>query len=203
METHTRMLDHGTPPERFARGWHCLGLADSFRDGEPHRIEAFGGQLRPSVRRRRFGRVRLVDRACGLLRLRLDAADEDESPDLTAARRFEQTLGAFHVDGPVLTARGIGLEHVMRLGGQVIDRVDPVERPRWNRAGGQIGDREIGNGGPARRPGETADGCPGRAQLVDERRPDESGCPRHEAGCLLIHSVETRLCAGHSPRSSG
>ncbi|MDX6375644.1 MAG: 3-ketosteroid 9alpha-monooxygenase subunit [Nocardioidaceae bacterium] len=41
----TRMLDHGTPPERFARGWHCLGLADSFRDGKPHRIEAFGGQL--------------------------------------------------------------------------------------------------------------------------------------------------------------
>ncbi len=40
-----RMLDHGTPPERFARGWHCLGLADSFRDGKPHRVEAFGGQL--------------------------------------------------------------------------------------------------------------------------------------------------------------
>jgi 3-ketosteroid 9alpha-monooxygenase subunit A len=41
----TRMLDHGTPPERFARGWHCLGLADSFRDGKPHGIEAFGGKL--------------------------------------------------------------------------------------------------------------------------------------------------------------
>ena len=39
------MLDHGTPPERFARGWHCLGLADSFRDGKPHGIEAFGGKL--------------------------------------------------------------------------------------------------------------------------------------------------------------
>ena len=41
----TRKLDHGTPPERFARGWHCLGLADSFRDGKPHAIEAFGGKL--------------------------------------------------------------------------------------------------------------------------------------------------------------
>ena len=41
----TRMLDHGTPPERFARGWHCLGLADSFRDGTPHGIEAFGGKV--------------------------------------------------------------------------------------------------------------------------------------------------------------
>ena len=45
MESSTRMLDHGTPPERFARGWHCLGLADSFRDGKPHGIEAFGGKL--------------------------------------------------------------------------------------------------------------------------------------------------------------
>jgi 3-ketosteroid 9alpha-monooxygenase subunit A len=41
----TRMLDHGKPPERFARGWHCFGLAESFRDGQPHGIEAFGGKL--------------------------------------------------------------------------------------------------------------------------------------------------------------
>src|SRR5581483_11693020 len=30
---------------RFARGWHCLGLADSFRDGQPHGIDAFGTRL--------------------------------------------------------------------------------------------------------------------------------------------------------------
>jgi 3-ketosteroid 9alpha-monooxygenase subunit A len=41
----TRKLDHGTPPERFARGWYCLGLADTFRDGKPHGIEAFGGKV--------------------------------------------------------------------------------------------------------------------------------------------------------------
>src|SRR6478609_533991 len=40
-----RSLDQGRPPERFARGWHCIGMADSFRDGKPHRIGAFGGQL--------------------------------------------------------------------------------------------------------------------------------------------------------------
>ena len=45
MDSSTRMLDHGTPPERFARGWYCLGLADSFRDGKPHGVEVFGGQL--------------------------------------------------------------------------------------------------------------------------------------------------------------
>lgn len=41
----TRMLDQGTAPKRFARGWHCLGLASSFADGKPHAIEAFGGKL--------------------------------------------------------------------------------------------------------------------------------------------------------------
>jgi len=41
----TRFLDQGTPPARFARGWHCLGLAETFRDGKPHGIEAFGTKL--------------------------------------------------------------------------------------------------------------------------------------------------------------
>jgi len=40
-----RTIDTGVPPTRFARGWHCLGLADSFRDGKPHAIEAFGTKL--------------------------------------------------------------------------------------------------------------------------------------------------------------
>jgi 3-ketosteroid 9alpha-monooxygenase subunit A len=40
-----RTIDVGVPPTRFARGWHCLGLADSFRDGKPHAIEAFGTKL--------------------------------------------------------------------------------------------------------------------------------------------------------------
>ncbi|KOV86762.1 Rieske 2Fe-2S domain-containing protein [Nocardia sp. NRRL S-836] len=40
-----RSIDTGAPPARFARGWHCLGLADSFRDGQPHAVEAFGTKL--------------------------------------------------------------------------------------------------------------------------------------------------------------
>ena len=40
-----RLIDVGTIPDRFARGWHCLGLADSFRDGKPHAIHAFGTKL--------------------------------------------------------------------------------------------------------------------------------------------------------------
>src|SRR6478736_2296325 len=43
--TSVRALDRGTPPERFARGWHCLGLAKDFRDGTPHAVEALGGDL--------------------------------------------------------------------------------------------------------------------------------------------------------------
>jgi 3-ketosteroid 9alpha-monooxygenase subunit A len=40
-----RTIDVGAPRTRFARGWHCLGLAEPFRDGEPHAIEAFGTKL--------------------------------------------------------------------------------------------------------------------------------------------------------------
>ncbi|EFQ82303.1 rieske [2Fe-2S] domain protein [Aeromicrobium marinum DSM 15272] len=43
--TETRTLDAGTVPERFARGWHCLGLERDFIDGAPHGVEAFGGKL--------------------------------------------------------------------------------------------------------------------------------------------------------------
>jgi 3-ketosteroid 9alpha-monooxygenase subunit A len=40
-----RSIDAGAPPSRFARGWHCLGLAAPFRDGSPHAVEAFGTKL--------------------------------------------------------------------------------------------------------------------------------------------------------------
>lgn len=40
-----RTIEAGAPPQRYARGWHCLGLADGFKDGKPHQIEAFGTQL--------------------------------------------------------------------------------------------------------------------------------------------------------------
>jgi 3-ketosteroid 9alpha-monooxygenase subunit A len=40
-----RTIDVGAPPARFARGWHCLGLADTFRDGRPHAVDAFGTKL--------------------------------------------------------------------------------------------------------------------------------------------------------------
>lgn len=40
-----RLIDTGKNPDRFARGWHCLGLAEKFRDGKPHSINAFGGKL--------------------------------------------------------------------------------------------------------------------------------------------------------------
>lgn len=32
-------------PERYARGWHCLGRASEFRDGQPHGVSAFGTRL--------------------------------------------------------------------------------------------------------------------------------------------------------------
>jgi len=40
-----RIIDRGAPPTRFARGWHCLGLTDRFRDDGPHAVAAFGTKL--------------------------------------------------------------------------------------------------------------------------------------------------------------
>jgi 3-ketosteroid 9alpha-monooxygenase subunit A len=40
-----RTIDAGELPTRYARGWHCLGLVDHFRDGGPHAVEAFGTRL--------------------------------------------------------------------------------------------------------------------------------------------------------------
>lgn len=44
-EGQARSLDLGESGHRFARGWHCLGPVEIFRDGKPHSIEAFGGKL--------------------------------------------------------------------------------------------------------------------------------------------------------------
>ena len=33
------------PTGRYARGWHCLGAADPYKDGKPHTLEAFGTKL--------------------------------------------------------------------------------------------------------------------------------------------------------------
>jgi 3-ketosteroid 9alpha-monooxygenase subunit A len=43
--TEARALDPGVQPARYARGWHCLGLSDGFRDGKPHRVNAFERKL--------------------------------------------------------------------------------------------------------------------------------------------------------------
>ena len=59
--TQARSLDHGTAPERFARGWHCLGPVEQFRDGKPHAVEGvrrqagrLGGRRRQAQRARRL-----------------------------------------------------------------------------------------------------------------------------------------------------
>ncbi|MGK8523933.1 Rieske 2Fe-2S domain-containing protein [Nocardia asteroides] len=44
-DTEVRVIDAGAPPARYARGWHCLGLAEDFRDGKPHTVAIFGTEL--------------------------------------------------------------------------------------------------------------------------------------------------------------
>ncbi|MET0237319.1 MAG: Rieske 2Fe-2S domain-containing protein [Kibdelosporangium sp.] len=57
-----RTIDVGTPPTRFARGWHCIGLAQNFKDGQPHAIEAFGTKL--VVFQGEDGKLNVLDAYC-------------------------------------------------------------------------------------------------------------------------------------------
>ncbi|OLT42729.1 3-ketosteroid-9-alpha-hydroxylase [Saccharomonospora sp. CUA-673] len=57
-----RTIDVGAPPERFARGWHCLGLVEQFDDGKPHAIHAFGTKL--VVFRGGDGELNVLDGYC-------------------------------------------------------------------------------------------------------------------------------------------
>lgn len=61
-DAEARMVDAGSPPTRFARGWHCLGLAETFRDGKPHAIEAFGTKL--VIFADSQGRLNILDGYC-------------------------------------------------------------------------------------------------------------------------------------------
>ncbi|HEX7827031.1 MAG TPA: Rieske 2Fe-2S domain-containing protein, partial [Mycobacterium sp.] len=40
-----REIDTGALPDRYARGWHCLGPVADFQDGKPHSVEIFGTKL--------------------------------------------------------------------------------------------------------------------------------------------------------------
>ncbi|NKY54490.1 Rieske 2Fe-2S domain-containing protein [Nocardia vermiculata] len=57
-----RVIDTGAPPERFARGWHCLGLVRQFDDGLPHQISAFGTEL--VVFRGENGKLNVLNAFC-------------------------------------------------------------------------------------------------------------------------------------------
>lgn len=56
-----REIDTGTPPTRFARGWHCLGLLADFDDGKPHPVTVFGTKLVVWVA---DGELKILDAYC-------------------------------------------------------------------------------------------------------------------------------------------
>lgn len=57
-----REIDVGAAPTRYARGWHCLGLAAPFRDGRPHAVQAFGTKL--VVWADSNGEIKVLDSYC-------------------------------------------------------------------------------------------------------------------------------------------
>ncbi|MGH3519332.1 MAG: Rieske 2Fe-2S domain-containing protein [Haloechinothrix sp.] len=61
-ETGVRTIDVGAVPTRFARGWHCLGLVDQFKDSQPHAINSFGTKL--VVFQGEDGKLNVLDGYC-------------------------------------------------------------------------------------------------------------------------------------------
>lgn len=57
-----RVIKADRPPERFARGWHCLGIADAYRDGKAHSFDAFGTRL--AIFADSTGKLNVVDGYC-------------------------------------------------------------------------------------------------------------------------------------------
>ncbi|NLP64871.1 Rieske 2Fe-2S domain-containing protein [Paraburkholderia sacchari] len=52
----------GPLPDRYARGWHCLGLAKQYADGKVHSIKAFGTKL--IAFRGEDGKISVLDGYC-------------------------------------------------------------------------------------------------------------------------------------------
>ncbi|MED5800634.1 Rieske 2Fe-2S domain-containing protein [Gordonia sp. Z-3] len=58
-----RTIEAAGAPTRFARGWHCLGLLDTFRDGQPHEVKAFGTTL-VVFAAQETGKIHILDAYC-------------------------------------------------------------------------------------------------------------------------------------------
>ncbi|WP_406385438.1 Rieske 2Fe-2S domain-containing protein [Streptomyces sp. NBC_01618] len=57
-----RAIEAAAAPARFARGWHCLGLSEKFKDGKPHSVQTFGQKL--VVFRGSDGELSVLDAYC-------------------------------------------------------------------------------------------------------------------------------------------
>ncbi len=57
-----RHIESKGAPDRFARGWHLLGLTREFDDGKPHGLEAFGTKL--VIWKDADGKLNVLDAYC-------------------------------------------------------------------------------------------------------------------------------------------
>ena len=60
--TDVRHIESKGAPDRFARGWHLLGLVRDFEDGKPHGLEAFGTKL--VIWKGSDGKLNVLDAYC-------------------------------------------------------------------------------------------------------------------------------------------
>ncbi|MEV7005146.1 Rieske 2Fe-2S domain-containing protein [Streptosporangium sp. NPDC051022] len=61
-EDEPRLIEAEAVPNRFARGWHCLGLVRDFADGKPHSVQAFGTKL--VIFQGKDGELKALDAYC-------------------------------------------------------------------------------------------------------------------------------------------
>lgn len=61
-ESEVRIIEATNPPPRYARGWHCLGLAEPFRDGKPHSMDVFGSRV--VIFQDQAGELHVIDGYC-------------------------------------------------------------------------------------------------------------------------------------------
>ena len=58
----SHLIESSPIENRYARGWHCLGLASDYKDGKPHTLNAFGTRL--VAFKGESGKVHVLDSHC-------------------------------------------------------------------------------------------------------------------------------------------
>ena len=112
-----REIDTGALPDRYARGWHCLGPVENYRDGKPHGIEIFGTML--VVFADSQGELHVLDGYCrhmgGNLAQTLDIISETVRDRIRMQREVRVLTAQQRLTGYILAGLPIALAVLLNL----------------------------------------------------------------------------------------